>query len=867
MWCVTTRAEIKALRKYADCSNCTLRDKPTVYGFGRLSEPEIAFIGEAPGEEEIDEGRPFVGKAGKFLRVILKAVGIDETQCYFTNTCICRPNNNRKPTVKMIRACKTRLIREVSLVRPKLIVTLGGVPTSGFLDIKRGITKSHGEYKLLKFKSGFTVGAVATYHPSGVMRAPDFYIDFCEELAKAKGILEGEVPVIQPPYHNYIAVTEQAEFEALLLELTRHQLVACDIETDVMDWTTGKILCIGFSWEREHAWIVDWEKLLEGNLNNLRLLNDALAYTRLSFQNGMYDVPFMLQYGLSNTNYFFDTMFAHYLLDERQNTHSLERLAIRYYKAPAYKSEFRESLGIRGYVSDETWSETVKQSTKKELFNYNGADTDYTFRLTQDLGRACKREGVIPILRDIEMPAAKMFMQFHIDGMLVDRDYWLKMATEWKRNMDRLMKEMRAYPGAEELNFNSPKQLAAFLYDELGLLPFGGEESFKLKKISEADISKAIVEVNDPEAREYWTSKRTQMSEGLKGAGGEAKGLTPRSTTTYMLYYLRQQHEWPSKLIQYRHIKKRFSMYYKGIKKDMWKDGRVHPEYDMCATRTGRKASKHPPIHNLPRGDEIYNIYITDPGWVNIHADYKTAEMRMMAHYAKDWHLLTILDTMDIHSVYAMEIFNLTKEEFNALDKSAQKNMRIASKMITFGIPYGRSASGLAPQLGKTVEECEVYIETYFRKFAPRVKKWLAYVRALGIEQMYLRSESGRLRRFPYIRDKYHKREVERQLGNFMIQTTINELTLLAQLNSLKRLTEEGIPCRPWPHIHDSLNILVPRPLWKSAVPIIDEVMNQVPFETKVSFPAEIEAGVRWGEMTVVMEGGIWTDKARDLAF
>lgn len=848
-------------RSLTHCTSCPLNGRPKVFGYGKVKRPDIALVAEAPGETEAEQGRPLVGKAGTFLRMVIRDLGISEDKCYFTNACLCRPEGNKKPTVTAIKACRARLIHELRDIEPKLIVTLGGPSTNALLGLKRGITKCHGEYKLLKFKSGFKVGAIPTYHPSGVLRGPEFFPDFVEELDFAKRVLEGEVPVIQPPYHNYEIIDTQQRFDTFLSELSNQRLVACDIETEGMDWANDRILCIGFSWEREKAYVIDWVKLLEDNLVNITSLDLALTDVHLSFHNGMYDVPFLLHYGLVNVNYYFDTMLAHYLTDERQGTHGLGRLAIKYYKAPAYKERFRELAGVRGFVSDEKWAEAMAKANRTQLFMYNGADTDYTFRLTEDLAKQVKEEGQIKILRDMEMPAARMFMEFHINGMLVDQVYWKKMAKGWRKRIGELEINLRKYPGAEKINFNSPKQLAKYLYDELELLPFGGKEAFKKKKCDEQDISRAIREINDPEAREYWTSKRTQMSEGLKGFGGEAKGLSPRSTATYMLYYLRQQHTFPSDLIELRRLNKRFSMYYKGIRKALWKDGCVHPKYKMTATRTGRKATEEPAMHNLPRGDEIYNIFIAPPGWVIIHADYKAAELRMMAHYAEDWHLLNILNTMDIHSVYAMEIFDLSQEQWDKLSKDEQKDKRIASKMITFGVAYGRSAAGLAPQLGVDKDEAQEYIETYFQRYAPRLKEWIKETQAQGLIDQVVIDVFGRRRRFPFIRDRYHRREVERQIGNFRIQSTINALTLMAQIKSIDRLRQAGIPAKPWAHIHDSLNIIVPKPLWKPAVQIINDTMTETPFETEVTFPAEIEIGERWGDMKVVMEAGEWVEE------
>lgn len=847
----------KSPRYKADCANCALRGGACVPGYGPLN-PYIMFVAEAPGQTEEDMGKPLIGKAGQFLRMVIRDLGIDENDCYFTNVCLCKPPGNRKPKAKEAKACMPRLIREISAVKPRFIVALGGTTGTALMKL-RGITTSHGAYRELKFKSGFTVGALATYHPSGVLRAPDFFIDFVEELERVKNIIEGEAPVVEPPYENYEVIDTQERYDSFLKQLHHRAIVAVDLETDKMSWHGSKILCAGFSWKRGTAHIVDWEVLLEDNLPNIRAMDAALKGVKLSFQNGLYDVPFFYIYGIFNVDYYLDTMIAHYLLDERQGTHGLEHLTIRYYHSPDYKSAFRKRLGLKGHVKDEVFAKKIANVDKHDLFMYNGADVDYTYRLTIDLPKAVRADGQIHILRDIEMPSARTFLEFTWEGMPVDQQYWRHMAAGWRKRMKELEVELRTYPGVEALNFASPKQVAHYLFDTLGLLPFGGAASFKKKKIPEGVISKAINEVDDPEAREYWTSKRTQMSEGLKGFGGESKGLSPRSTTTYMLYFLRQQHPFPGILIEWKSLQKRYSMYWTGIKDHMWADGRVHPKYKPCATRTGRKATEDPAMHNLPRGDEIYNIYVAPPGWVNIHADYMTAEMRMMAHYSKVKKLQHLLDTTDIHTVVAKEMFGLSDKAWKALDKTTQKNMRIAAKMLSFGIPYGRSANGIAPQLGVTIAEAEAYLEAFLELTG--LKPWLTSSRAKAVKRQYAISEFGRKRRFPFIRDKYHRKEVSRQAGNMPIQSAINDLTLIAWFKSIARLRAAGIPCKPWPHIHDSLNIIVPETLWRPACQIINDTMEEIPFETHMTFPAEIEVGRRWGSMATVMAKGEWNEE------
>ena len=159
--------------------------------------------------------------------------------------------------------------------------------------------------------------------------------------------------------------------------------------------------------------------------------------------------------------------------------------------------------------------------------------------------------------------------------------------------------------------------------------------------------------------------------------------------------------------------------------------------------------------------------------------------------------------------------------------------------------------------MGISKREAIQYAEDYFAQY-PDLERWIIETRKRGVEEQVVKSLFGRRRRFPLITGRYHQREVMRAIGNMPVSSASNDMTLLAYANSVRWLREEGIPVQPGAHIHDSLNVSVPLTLWKPAVEIIVETMSDVPFETEVEFPAEIEVGERWGEMFVVHKGGAW---------
>jgi DNA polymerase len=136
------------------------------------STAEIMLIGEAPGAEEDRLGKPFVGQSGKLLNKMLGAVGLERNSVYITNVVYWRPPGNRPPTPAEIAACQPFLERQIELVKPKVIVFLGGAAARGLLGVKEGVTKLRGRRFVHTTADGTRVPAMVTFHPAYLLRQP-----------------------------------------------------------------------------------------------------------------------------------------------------------------------------------------------------------------------------------------------------------------------------------------------------------------------------------------------------------------------------------------------------------------------------------------------------------------------------------------------------------------------------------------------------------------------------------------------------------------------------------------------------------------------------------------------------------------------
>lgn len=165
-----TLDELRAVMNAYD--GCLLKKRATQLVFADGNpEAEIMLVGEGPGEQEDLQGKPFVGRAGQLLDRMLAAIGLDRTKVYIANMVPWRPPGNRDPSPEEMALCTPFLLRQVELVAPKFLVTLGNVPTKSLFQTQNGITRMRGQWSDLTVNSHQT-RALATLHPAYLLRTP-----------------------------------------------------------------------------------------------------------------------------------------------------------------------------------------------------------------------------------------------------------------------------------------------------------------------------------------------------------------------------------------------------------------------------------------------------------------------------------------------------------------------------------------------------------------------------------------------------------------------------------------------------------------------------------------------------------------------
>lgn len=171
--------------KIKNCVKCPLGKTRTNFVFG-VGNPksEVVFVGEAPGMDEDLQGEPFVGRAGQLLNQLLVSVGFRRDEVYICNVLKCRPPGNRDPLPSEIEACSPYLVKQLEIIKPKLIVSLGRFPVQTLLKTNASLGSLRGQ--IFEWRG---IKLIATYHPAAALRNQQWKRPLFEDLRKAREIL------------------------------------------------------------------------------------------------------------------------------------------------------------------------------------------------------------------------------------------------------------------------------------------------------------------------------------------------------------------------------------------------------------------------------------------------------------------------------------------------------------------------------------------------------------------------------------------------------------------------------------------------------------------------------------------------------
>jgi DNA polymerase-1 len=630
------------------------------------------------------------------------------------------------------------------------------------------------------------------------LRALFEQLEFRSDLQKlADGAEEttgAETPAA--PDSEYEQVTDTATLDDWIAAIAEAGEVAFDTETSALDVMKARLAGVSFGLPGKACYVpcaheedspqIDTETLVA----RIRPLLEDPGILKIG-QNLKYDINVMAHYGVAMQGVAHDTMLQSYVLNSTGTRHDMGSLAKKYLN--------RDTIPFEAVAGKGAKQVPFTRVTLDKATEYAAEDADVTLALHQTLWPELVRDDSLKrVYETIEMPLVPVLARMERTGTLIDADRLRAQSEEIRKKLDSLAS--RAFELADEaFNLASPRQLGQILFDKLGM---------PVKK---------------------------------KTATGQP------STAEDVLQELARDYPLPALVLEYRSLSKLQSTYTDRLPEQVNPDtGRVHTSYHQAVTSTGRLSSSDPNLQNIPvrtdEGRRIRQAFVAPAGYRLVSADYSQIELRIMAHFSGDRHMIAAFaEGQDIHRATAAEIFGM---ELEAVTNDQRRN----AKAINFGLIYGMSAFGLSRQLGLGAKEAQDWIDRYFARY-PGVRNYMDQVRARARETGYVETLLGRRIHLPEIRSGNPARRAgaERLAINAPVQGSAADIIKLAMIQLDQQLAAGHPGVRMVMQVHDELVLEVPEKQVEQVSRLLTDCMSGA---MALDVPLEVEAGagMNWDE-------------------
>lgn len=536
---------------------------------------------------------------------------------------------------------------------------------------------------------------------------------------------------------------------------------------------------------------------LNSDTNNLENNSNNAQY---ALKNGKVENPEIIAcindeyYGCDEKNY------------ECYTKEKVENLTPKYYYN--IKAMLKNNIKIKDNPIDlmvTSWLQDPDSGGLKPLKNENVEEFLGKLILEDDnVINSLKENDLMKIYEDIELPVTRILAEMENVGIILDVDK-LKGVAEFVQNqLNIALLNIKENLGVgDDFNPNSPKQIAAYLYDKLQLT---GTKKTKSGFSTDEDALKDLL-VNYPEHFDKINS-----------------------------------------ILKYREISKLNSTYTINLLEYLEEDGRIHTEYKQTGTATGRLSSSNPNLQNIPQRGEWAKIlrksFVSKEGYSFLSLDYSQIELRVLAHLSQDKNLVRAFnENVDVHDMTARNIFHIDN------NAEVDSDMRRMAKAVNFGIVYGLSAFGLARDIKVTQKEAKQFIEGYNELYVG-VFHYMNNIKADAHLNGYSQTIHGRKR---YIRDINSrnanlKNRAERMAINAPIQGSAADIIKLAMIKCNDYIKKENVDAKMVLQIHDEL-------IFEVNDNIIDEfrekITNLMENADQLSVPLIVnsEVGKNWSEL------------------
>jgi len=725
----------------------------------------ICIVGQSPGTNEFFEGRPFVGKSGEMIaKYLVRIFDIDPPHfhnflatrgsfLYITNACVCEVLT---PVPKVKKTfCYDRLHTELRQISPHLIVTFGG---QALEYVTRGEITSVMSARgfLLRTDRGFVFPMI---HPASIMRQQEQQWLFESDMEKLERIIKGTYAEPSPLIFQVNTLGALEDLTKHIESLPEDAVMSFDLETTDVNPFRASIICLSLSFEDWVGYTIPMDDPIVAPYIK-RILGSKC---RKVAQNCKFDLSFLKRNGFCVSNMYFDTMVAQHILNENlpADLNTLVTLYLDYPKYDLALEKFKREQRVKSYA----------EIPRDILFKYAAHDAIVTRMIALRQIEEIKVQGFERLYWGVEFPTQLAFVDVELTGVLVDKekvDSLTKQVVSEIRDCERTLFKATGY----EFNYRSSKQLSKALYTDL---------KFPIVKRTPTGSASS-----DEETLQKLKSK----------AGSDPVKIAAITS-----------------LLKLRSRQKLLSTYLAGGKGGIWRfveaDGRVHPDFRVTGTVTGRISATNPPIQTIPKS-AVRSVFTVPAGYKFIEADLNSAELYALAWYARCRDMLDQLNSgKDFHIQTAERIFKKKVKKGDIERKLA--------KFAVYGISYGRGAASMTEQFKLPLEEAQNVIDSLFSAY-PEIPAFLHSVVATARKERILQNVFGRTRIFP--RDCEFLSVWERQALNFLPQCVEKGSLVLTENGYMPIERCDGVK------VFNGKNFATAKlqgPLWKEKIEVITD--------------------------------------------
>lgn len=537
--------------------------------------------------------------------------------------------------------------------------------------------------------------------------------------------------IIGGPVQYFVIKTLQ-QFDWLVGKLNEAPEWSFDTETTGFNFQKDKIFVLTFSWQIRSACLIDLRFFPEEDSPHIyNGLKTVFANKSKKIpHNGSFDIEFLMFWGIHVNNYFADTILMHYLLDENKR-HGLEVLAAEMTDMPGYDlplDKYKKENKIDNYAD----------IPPEILHPYALKDADVTFRCYKIMYPKIFEEGLDFVLFRILMPIQKILIMTEYKGVSIDVEHLKNTQALYTARMEENYALALSVPAVKEFIEEQRQRLLKELHDKW-------ENSKTLTKkfplfgdyILQQKPEKLQFEFNVKSPKQLQQLLIEKMK--LPVVQTTPKGNPCLNDDALQIYA--KKNDFCKSLSLYRSLAHLKSTFLDGIYNALDDNGRVHTDYLLFSTVTGRPSSRDPNLNNIPRSgtaEGIKDVFCSDRhpdgtrDWL-ISVDQGQAEFRMWMNYCKDPQAYRDLNMgLDIHKIvaaYAKGVMvpkkgDISKEMFKELTKDVLKPERQQAKNVVFGAMYGRGVNSIAEEYGLSKRAAQGILDFFFGRY-PLAKRWL----------------------------------------------------------------------------------------------------------------------------------------------